>query len=106
MVKIVKTDDQKMRKNILEIRLVYSTRFFEKIIETFGIERKELELRFRRLGENPDPDRVYWLEEEAANLNMFLAESAEIILVAIYHWVERELKYMIHLLPGLSEITV
>ena len=73
---------------VTRYRLQPQVRFFSRILDSLLSERERLEARTRE--ELPE-----YLYDVWDNFNSFLLQAAEILLVAIYHWVETELKYML-----------
>ncbi len=75
-------------EHVTRYRLQPQVRFFSRILDSLLSERERLEARTRE--ELPE-----YLYDVWDNFNSFLLQTAEILLVAIYHWIEAELKYML-----------
>ena len=59
-------------KYILQERFRFQVDFFQRMIKNLERERQQLMRDFHELGSKPDPDELYFLEEEAAGANAFM----------------------------------
>lgn len=89
--RLPKTVSRAQLKALLKDKLQFqATFFYDSFLETLSLSQRELDHRFQRHAN--DPGYIGFLEDEAADLNAFIAEASQLMLVALYHWVERELK--------------
>jgi hypothetical protein len=72
----------------LESRLFYET-FFSAMRTT----REDLAEQFRKVPN--DSEYVVVLEDDASAFNAFAEDASHLLLVAMYHWIERSLKLVL-----------
>jgi hypothetical protein len=77
-------------KTLVKQKFEIQASFFENFFKALSAADRQLDRRFKRAGN--DPEYVNSLENEASEFNAFIGEASQLLLVALYHWVERELK--------------
>jgi hypothetical protein len=77
--------------------------FFVRLVETARTEVDHVGELFERAGPEADAAYLEWLSQDAGDANGFVNEVADLALVAMYHWVERELKSVLSWVPTAPE---
>jgi hypothetical protein len=85
-------------RHALETHITIREKSFHRLLSALDDERRDLTERFREA--KNDEAYLEMLEAESADLNQWSIEIAELVIVAVYHWVERELKVLATWLPG------
>ncbi len=67
--------------------------FYETFFSTIRTTRDDLADRFREVPS--DSDYVAVLEDDASTFNAFVEDASHLLLVAMYHWIERSLKLVL-----------
>jgi len=81
------------RHKVFRKQFEREAKFLKRSLQTILGERRELEKRLKESGFQEYDDVLI------DDVNWFLTEIAELLLVAVYHWVERGLKRMLRYIP-------
>lgn len=81
-----------MAKSFTEIGLNFDADTLCEILKAVDIRREHAARDLAGIGQEEDPDYQQFVYDQVASAELLADETAELVSVGAYHWVERELK--------------